>query len=300
MASFPSAWIIGAEQPESTPRPQPSPVPTGGTLAPRPPRKWSFPSLRHLQSLELGGYDDVYPIESHGRAYTPGGYDIFPSKLRSHPLSGESWATATRAPTRPQRRSSGRYSTRFPSSWLLPAQNSASSVTSFGRRPATRVGTLRASTPLSSATPLSATSIPKSAFRNELPIRTSIHAGGSHAVTGIRDSFVAEAEASPEAMGMRDHMMSERNGEPTYLNKREDIAVWVRSLDPTTRVSASESILSSIDNRLSSTRGKHPSSFDESDLSDASGLGDVPHITQEVPDTYSIYSTSTCLRDEVV
>jgi hypothetical protein len=248
--------------------------------------------------LQPCNHDDVYPVEFRGRTYIPGSYNTFASQLRSHPLSEEHWA-ATTVPTKPQQRPSGRYSTQFPSSWLLQAQNGADSVVYFNDRPATGVESPRTSTHLSSVTPPLTASIPTSTLWAELPIRTSMHACGDHVMTGTQDSLFAEADASPEVR-MRDDIMSELEEEPTYLNKEEEIGIWVQSLDPTAQLSASGNIPSSTNNRLGSLREKHPSGFDEADMSDVSGLGDVPHMTQEVPDTYSIYSTSTCLRDEVL
>jgi len=248
-------------------------------------------------SLEPCNHDDVYPFEFTGQTYIPGGYNAFASQLRSHPLSEECWPATT--PTKPQTRPSSRYSTQFPSSWLLQAQSGADSMTNFNHRPATGAESSRTSTHLSPATPPLAASIPTSALKAELPIRTSMHTGGDHEMTGTQDSLFAEAEVSPEVR-MRDDTMSGLEEEPTYLNKEEEIGIWVQSLDPTAQVSTSGNIPSSIDNGFGSMREKHPLGFDEADMSDVSGLGDVPHMTHDVPDTYSIYSTSTYLRDEVL
>ena len=308
MASFPSFWIIEAEESRSAPRPRSSPSPTGRATTPRRRREGSFTSLCNpLASPQPCNHDDVFPSQFRGRrTYAPCSHDIFApqlSPLTTHPLSREVWA-ATMTPPPPQQGTSGRYSTHFPSSWLLQAQNGANSMTTFGHIPATRVETLRPSapvTPLSPVTPPSATSIPTSALRPELPIRTPIYASTEHERTGIQDSFIHEADAFPEITRVRDDVLSELKGEPTYPNKEEEIGIWVQSLDHTTRVCASGNVPSSVDNRLCSAGEKHPSSFDnETDLSDASGLGDAPHVTQEVPDTYSIYSTSTYLRNKAV
>lgn len=310
MASFPTSWIIeplesgGGEGNGVTPpaqlarRPIKRPTTPPPHLDPRLHSRCSPPGFgmpcnhddvhptHPLFEFVQGTHCDGFPFKLHGlRAHARHSFENHTHQSRTpttHPLSQASVVSMTPCP--PQQNPSSRYSSHFPSSWLLSPQNVACCTISPSHSPASP--TPRAETRLASAS--TPTALFPFAFRADLPVRTAVHLIAEDVRAETQASFVTETDSSITT----DQLLAELKGEPTHPDKEEEIGIWVQSLGPTSRARAPGGVRLSVDAGLRVVGEKHPSSFQD-DFADACGLGDAPHVTQDVYDTYSIYSTST-------
>jgi hypothetical protein len=213
------------------------------------------------------------------------------------------------------------YSTHFPSAWILPGPakheadhskwrlssassadpdigqlsfpaNSKSKPTSSSKSPAA-ISRAKASSPQ----PSSASKLPI-----KLPIRRSVRRRVEATPTPIIPNGVAKTNPNPYASSVSTEkaldLMAELKGEPPQVDKGEQIGIWVE------RVSRHGSFPSSTNDMVIIPLGSglDPKSKEkavnfgmEIDMafSDASGLGDAPHVTQAMHENYSIYSEST-------
>lgn len=136
----------------------------------------------------------------------------------------------------------------------------------------------------------------------KLPIRKSTRQRVEATPTPIIPNEVAKTDvnanaASPNTDKARD-LMAELKGERPSVDKGEQIGIWVE------RVSRHGSFPSSTNDMIMTPLGAGSDeeskakvvNFDidiDMDCSDASGLGDAPHVTQGMHENYSIYSEST-------
>jgi hypothetical protein len=136
----------------------------------------------------------------------------------------------------------------------------------------------------------------------ELPIRNStgqlVGAVATSVVPKVVASTSGDVDATTWNIETARGVTAELEGEPPQVDKGEQIGIWVE------RVSRHGSFPSSTNNTVITSLGAALDedtmakvvSFDIDigmDCSDASGLGDAPHVTPGMQENYSVYSEST-------